>query len=93
MALFVDLVALSNGLHGSVQMDSVVLFSWIGWLRHHGIPNQDNTIIICSHLLLPNQNMYTIPLSYMAFESNDIYNERKIFNSIKYTKKDHGINP
>ena len=37
MALFVDLVALSNGLHGSVQMDSVALFSWIGWLRHHGI--------------------------------------------------------
>ena len=32
-----DLVALSNGLHGSVQMDSVALFSWIGWLRHHGI--------------------------------------------------------
>lgn len=39
MALFVDLVALSNGLHGSVQMDSVALFSWIGWLRHHGILN------------------------------------------------------
>ena len=37
MALFVDLVALSNGLHGSVQMDSVALFLWIGWLRHHGI--------------------------------------------------------
>ncbi len=37
MALFVDLVALSNGLHGSVQMDSVALFSWIGWLRHRGI--------------------------------------------------------
>ena len=34
-----DLVALSNGLHGSVQMDSVALFSWIGWLRHHGIFN------------------------------------------------------
>jgi len=33
----VDLVALSNGLHGSVQMDLVALFSWIGWLRHHGI--------------------------------------------------------
>ena len=32
-----DLVALSNELHGSVQMDSVALFSWIGWLRHHGI--------------------------------------------------------
>ena len=32
-----DLVALSNGLHGSVQMDSVALFSWIGWLRHRGI--------------------------------------------------------
>lgn len=41
MALFVDLVALSNGLHGSVQMDSVALFSWIGWLRHHGILNGD----------------------------------------------------
>ena len=39
MALFVDLVALSNGLHGSVQMDLVALFSWIGWLRHHGIFN------------------------------------------------------
>ena len=30
-------VALSNGLHGSVQMDSVDLFLWIGWLCHHGI--------------------------------------------------------
>ena len=37
MALFVDLAALSNGLHGSVQMDSVALFLWIGWLCHHGI--------------------------------------------------------
>ena len=37
MALFMDLVALSNGLHGSVQMDSVALFSWIGWLHHYGI--------------------------------------------------------
>ena len=37
-----DLVALSNGLHGSVQMDSVALFSWIGWLRHHGIFNYTN---------------------------------------------------
>ena len=37
MALFVDLVALSNGLHGPVQMDSVALFLWIGWLCHHGI--------------------------------------------------------
>ena len=26
-------------------------------------------------------------LSYMAFESKDIYNERKIFNSVEYTKK------
>ena len=40
MALFVDLAALSNGLHGSVQMDSVALFLWIGWLRHHGILKQ-----------------------------------------------------
>lgn len=31
--------------------------------------------------------MYTIPLSYMAFELKDIYNERKIFNSVEYTKK------
>ena len=37
MALLVDLVALSIGLHGSVQMDSVALFLWIGWLCHHGI--------------------------------------------------------
>lgn len=29
----------------------------------------------------------------MAFESKDIYNERKIFNSVEYTKKDHGIHP
>ena len=50
-------------------------------------------IVPVSYTHLPNQNMYTIPLSCMAFESNDIYNERKIFNSIKYTKKDHGINP
>ena len=41
MALFVDLAALSNGLHGSVQMDSVALFLWIGWLRHHGILNRE----------------------------------------------------
>lgn len=40
MALFVDLVALSNGLHGSVQMDLVALFSWIGWLRYRGILSQ-----------------------------------------------------
>ena len=49
MALFMDLVALSNGLHGSVQMDSVALFSWIGWLRHHGIFNMSmmkNTTVI-----------------------------------------------
>ena len=46
MALFVDLVALSNGLHGSVQMDSVALFSWIGWLRHHGILTQQDDILI-----------------------------------------------
>lgn len=40
-----DLVALSNGLHGSVQMDSVALFSWIGWLRHHGIFNNSGCFI------------------------------------------------
>ena len=44
MALFVDLVVLSNGLHGSVQMDSVALFSWIGWLRHHGILSYDTLL-------------------------------------------------
>ena len=46
MALFVDLVALSNGLHGSVQMDLVALFSWIGWLRHHGIFNKPHFQVI-----------------------------------------------
>ena len=46
MALFVDLVALSNGLHGSVQMDSVALFSWIGWLRHRGILSQEKKVKI-----------------------------------------------
>ena len=40
-----DLVALSNGLHGSVQMDSVALFSWIGWLRHHGIFKKANCTV------------------------------------------------
>lgn len=55
MALFVDLVALSNGLHGSVQMDSVVLFSWIGWLRHHGIlkmPHKTLQLMWCILLIL-----------------------------------------
>lgn len=46
MALFVDLVALSNGLHGSVQMDSVALFSWIGWLRHYGIFTCEGVYIV-----------------------------------------------
>ena len=54
MALFVDLVALSNGLHGSVQMDLVALFSWIGWLRHHGIFSDSMTPLeseIASYIL------------------------------------------
>ena len=54
MALFVDLVALSNGLHGSVQMDSVALFSWIGWLRHHGILTKvvaDSMIVVGNSLV------------------------------------------
>ena len=46
-----DLVALSNGLHGSVQMDSVALFSWIGWLRHHGIFKQEIYAAILLHCL------------------------------------------
>ena len=50
MALFVDLVVLSNGLHGSVQMDSVALFSWIGWLRHHGILIQGR--VLCIYLYI-----------------------------------------
>ena len=54
--LFVDLVALSNGLHGSVQMDSVALFSWIGRLRHHGIlkffPNLERAKIKKYYLLV-----------------------------------------
>ena len=45
MTLFVDLVALSNGLHGPVQMDSVALFLWIGWLRHHGILSKNRNCV------------------------------------------------
>ncbi len=56
MALFVDLVALSNGLHGSVQMDSVALFSWIGWLRHHGILTQES-----KRLGLCQKSMFVVP--------------------------------
>lgn len=40
MALFVDLVALSNGLHGSVQMDSVTPPPW----------NTHNVLIIITSL-------------------------------------------
>ena len=60
MALFVDLVALSNGLHGSVQMDLVALFSWIGWLRHHGIFKKN--IILYYQSLLQNNVYEDIPL-------------------------------
>ena len=55
-----DLVALSNGLHGSVQMDSVALFSWIGWLRHHGIfiSLKDKKLLTKNriHILAPHLN-------------------------------------
>ena len=59
MALFVDLVALSNGLHGSVQMDLVALFSWIGWLRHHGIFTNLYFIWIDYKKLYPDGYQYT----------------------------------
>ena len=59
MALFVDLVALSNGLHGSVQMDSVALFSWIGWLRHHGILKNHRCVVLpCTSNIEKFENAY-----------------------------------
>ena len=60
-----DLVALSNGLHGSVQMDSVALFSWIGWLRHHGIFN-----VIHNSLTQKKKDTITVFLLryYLCFE-------------------------
>ena len=47
-----DLAALSNGLHGSVQMDSVALFLWIGWLRHHGILTITNFLSFRDEVIL-----------------------------------------
>ena len=72
MALFVDLVALSNGLHGSVQMDSVALFSWIGWLRHHGILTPFNA----SHLLYVIIHSINFKFKHITYYQVDIF----IFN-------------
>ena len=59
-----DSVALSNGLHGSVQMDSLALFSWIGWLRHRGIliygPKQTYVLSIMSTNLVSNSNAQAV---------------------------------
>ena len=64
-----DLVALSNGLHGSVQMDSVALFSWIGWLRHYGILNES------IHLPF----IDTLGLCYYATQHRIIKCSKKLF--------------
>lgn len=69
MALFVDLVALSNGLHGSVQMDSVALFSWIGWLRHHGIFTLADYFNVSTDYILGRTENKATPDTTSAFES------------------------
>lgn len=65
MALFVDLVALSNGLHGSVQMDSVALFSWIGWLRHRGILNWKTATVQYNYHISIEKMYYSVPYVYI----------------------------
>ena len=77
MALFVDLVALSNGLHGSVQMDSVALFSWIGWLRHHGIL----TRFPCDLKFIKE-----ISVSHFLKRESTLSNEKIIKNEGKFSK-------
>ena len=72
MALFVDLVALSNGLHGSVQMDLVALFSWIGWLRHRGILNHLNT----------SYDLLECTYDDIVLQGNAVMNENGAFNEI-----------
>ena len=81
MALFVDLVALSNGLHGSVQMDSVALFLWIGWLRHHGILTKSNIIyfrrdMFYIHILL-NKEFYLSTIRTLFLNTIDKQKKRR----------------
>ena len=86
MALFVDLAPLSNGLHGSVQMDTVALFLWIGWLRHHGILINLNNIdsITQNHIkrfLLPvinSKEFFSLPEAKQKII--DFFNEHFVLN-------------
>lgn len=78
MALFVDLVALSNGLHGSVQMDLVALFSWIGWLRHHGIFNVSHNL---NEIIKLNGEVYCFIPKFKTIKK--IQNEELIDNRFK----------
>ena len=75
MALFVDLVALSNGLHGSVQMDLVALFSWIGWLRHRGILILDikkDRLIYCIEFIGRTQDDQIVEYTKSFMDTNKI---------------------
>ena len=73
-----DLVALSNGLHGSVQMDSVALFSWIGWLRHHGIFTFNDTKVKMKIIELKRNgdNMKTDIFGMMFFKMSQKHTKR-----------------
>gem|GEM_PF-3341274 len=86
MALFVDLVALSNGLHGSVQMDLVALFSWIGWLRHRGILIDEETVIVAP-LTLDAKGNRQLPIAWKVPTIKDYY----LFSSILFNKIFHSL--
>ena len=89
MALFVDLAALSNGLHGSVQMDSVALFLWIGWLRHHGILNQQK---VSNKQLKQLETFYGILIDIVndwmkvLLKDEIVIIKYKYFNCLNYTQ-------
>ena len=72
-----DLVALSNGLHGSVQMDSVALFSWIGWLRHHGI---------FSYQIALKNGQYDRAI-FILKQLNELYLDHGLQNKLKKVKE------
>lgn len=88
-----DLVALSNGLHGSVQMDSVALFSWIGWLRHHGILSWE--IETSYRELKYHLDLNTLHSKKRMFIEQEIYTKlvpynfcSRVSNNIKIKEKD-----
>ena len=60
MALFVDLVALSNGLHGSVQMDSVAPPPW-------------NTHIIIFITIYNKESIYHLKISHPLIKTTNFF--------------------